>query len=75
MDFWTCGLRNTWLDKCLKSAVSEDPSTSNMVDVPKHCSKLNGSTFTVIIDLCECNLCWKKLSELDAQSQDSLLTH
>ena len=24
------------LDKCLKSLVSEDPSTSNMADVPKH---------------------------------------
>ena len=27
----------TWLDKCLKSLVSEDPSTSNTVNVPKHC--------------------------------------
>ena len=25
------------LDKCLKSPVSEDPSTCNMADVPKHC--------------------------------------
>ena len=25
----------TWTDKCLKSPVSEDPSTSNMVNVPK----------------------------------------
>ena len=24
----------TWLDKCLKSPVSEDPSTSNMVNGP-----------------------------------------
>ena len=28
---------NIWLDKCLKSPVSENPSTSNMVNVPKHC--------------------------------------
>ena len=27
----------TWLDKCLKSFVSEDPSTSNIVNGPKHC--------------------------------------
>ena len=27
----------TWLGKCLKSPVAEDPSTSNMVNVPKHC--------------------------------------
>ena len=28
MYFWTYGLRKTWLDKSLKSLVSEDPSTS-----------------------------------------------
>ena len=27
----------TWLDKCIKSTFSEDPSTSNMVNMPKHC--------------------------------------
>ena len=27
----------TWLDKYLKSPVSEDLSTSNMVNVHKHC--------------------------------------
>ena len=27
----------TWTDKCLKSPVSEDPLTSNMVNLPKHC--------------------------------------
>ena len=26
----------TWLDKCLKSPVPEDPLTSNMVNVLKH---------------------------------------
>ena len=26
-----------WLDKCLKSLVSEDPWTSNMVNLAKHC--------------------------------------
>ena len=26
----------TWLDKCLKNPSSEDPSTRNMVNVPKH---------------------------------------
>ena len=30
-------LRKTWLDKCLKSAVSEDPWTSNMGNGPKNC--------------------------------------
>ena len=27
----------TWSDKFLKSPILEDPSTRNMVDVPKHC--------------------------------------
>ena len=27
----------TWLDKCLKSPVSEDLSTSNIVNASKHC--------------------------------------
>ena len=30
--FWTCGLRKTLLDKRLKSPVSEDSSTSNMIN-------------------------------------------
>ena len=28
--------RKTWLDKCLKSPVGDDPSTSNMVNGPKN---------------------------------------
>ena len=27
----------TWSDKCLKSPVSEEPSTNNMLKAPKHC--------------------------------------
>ena len=37
MYFLIYALRKTWLDKRLKSAVSEDPSTSNTVNGPKHC--------------------------------------
>ena len=47
MYFWTYGLRKMWLDKCLKSTFSEDPSKSNMVNEPKHCWNLNDSTFTI----------------------------
>ena len=36
MYFRTYELQKTWLDKCLKSPVSEDPLTSNMVNGPKH---------------------------------------
>ena len=32
----TYGLPKTGLDKCLKSPVSEDTSTGNMVNGPKH---------------------------------------
>ena len=57
------GLRNTWLDNCLKSPVSKDPSTINMLNRPKHCSKLNDSTFTIFIDHCAGNSVRKNLSE------------
>ena len=33
----TCGLRNTRLDKCLKSLILEESSTSNIVNGGKHC--------------------------------------
>ena len=52
-----------WLDQCLKSPVSEDRSTSNMVNWKKHCPKLNHSTFTIVIDPCEDNSGLKSLSE------------
>ena len=53
--FWAYGLRKTWLDKCLKSRVSEVPFKSNIVTGPKHCWNLNDSTFTIFIDPCEGN--------------------
>ena len=37
MHFWTYRLRKTWLGKCLKSCVSEDPLTRNMVNGLKNC--------------------------------------
>ena len=36
MYFRNYGLLKTWLDNCLKSPVSEDSSTSNMVNGLKH---------------------------------------
>ena len=68
-------MRKIWLDKCLKSPVSEDPSTRNMVNELKHCWNLNGSTFTIIFDHCEGNSVRKSLSKLYAKSQYNLLTH
>ena len=75
MYFWTYGLRNTWLDKCLKSLFSEDPSTSNMVNGPKNSWNLNHSTFTIFIDYCEGNSGRKKLCERYAKSWNCFLTH
>ena len=40
----------TFLDKCLKSPVSENPSTSNMVNRTKHCWNMHQSTFIIFID-------------------------
>ena len=63
MYFQTYGLRKTRLDKCLKSPVSEDPSTSNMVNGPKHCWNPYGTTFTIFIEHFEGSLGLKSLSE------------
>ena len=55
MYFRNKGLRKTWLDICLKSPVSKDPLTGNMVNGPKHCCDLNGSTVTLFSDHFEGN--------------------
>ena len=40
----------TWSDKCLKSPVSEDSWTRNMVNVRKHCRNPPDSTFIIFFD-------------------------
>ena len=75
MYFWIWGLPQTRLDNCLRSAVSEDPLTSNMLNRPKNYSKLNDGTFTKFIDLCEGNSDLIGLSEWYAKFQDCLLIH
>ena len=62
MSFQNYGLRKTWLDQCLKSPVSEEPSTDNMVNGSNHSCNLNESTFTVHFDHCEDNSFEKSLS-------------
>ena len=64
-----------WLDKCLKSPVSEDPSRSNMVNVPKHGSDLHRMVFIIFIGHCQVNWVGKSLSYWYAKSWDCLLTH
>ena len=65
----------TWLDKCRKRLVSEDPSRSNMVNVPKHCWNVHYSTLMIFIVHCLGNWVGKSLSYWHAKSRDWLLTH
>ena len=63
MYFRNYGLQKTWLDQCLKSPVSEDPTKSNMVNAPKRCSNLRDTSFTIFINHWEVtcltkSLCW-----------------
>ena len=50
MYFRNYGLPKTRLDKYQKSAVSQYPSTSNMVKALKHISNYHSSTFIILID-------------------------
>ena len=43
------------LNKCLKNFISEDPSTSIMVNGSKSCCNHDGGTLTIFIDNCEHN--------------------
>ena len=45
--FRNYGLGKTWLDKCLKRPVFEQPSATNMVKDPKHCRNLNDRSFII----------------------------
>ena len=49
MNFRNYGLSKTWLDQCLKSPVSEDPTKSNMVNVPRHCSNLKDTSLPYLL--------------------------
>ena len=52
----------TWLDKWLKSRVSEDPETDKAANILRHCCNLNDSTFTIFINH------WEGRSILEATS-------
>ena len=49
MYFRNYGLPKTWLDQCLKSPVSGDPTKSNMVKAPKHCSNLKDTSLPYLL--------------------------
>ena len=67
--------RKTWLDKCLKSHVLEDNSTSNIVNVLKHCWNLHHITFFIFTDHCQVNWVEKSLSYWHEKSWDCFLRH
>ena len=71
-DFVLSKLRTlkTWLDKCLKSFVSEDLSTSNMINGPKHCWNLHDSTFNMFTDQCQGDWVGASLSYWHAKCND-----
>ena len=62
MYFGNYGLAKKGLDKYLKSAVSQYPSTSNMVNVPKHLSNYPGGTFIILDDIWSGYWVWKSHS-------------
>ena len=50
----------TWLEKCLKGSVLENPSASNMVNMPKQFWNQYHSTLTIFIDHYQRQLSLKK---------------
>ena len=73
--FWKLQTPKTLLDKCLKCSFSEDPWTSNMADVGKHCWNLHQSIFIIFIYHCQVTWVGKSLSYWQWKSFDCLLTH
>ena len=67
MFFQKYRLRETWLDKCLKARVSEDPWRDNKANASKKCCNLNGRTFTIFINHCE-GSALQKVSFSDTQN-------
>ena len=49
MYFRNYGLPTTWLDQCLKSPVSDDPTKSNIVNAPKHCPNLKDTDLPYLL--------------------------
>ena len=49
MSFRNYGLPKTWLDQSLKSPLSGDPTKSNMVMAPKHCSNLKDTSLPYLL--------------------------
>ena len=67
MYFQNYGLQKTWLDQCLKSPVSEDPTKSNLVNAPKHFSHLKDTSLPYLL-ITGKSIVLQKLSVSDIQN-------
>ena len=67
MYFRYLGLPKTWLDQCLKSPVSEDPTKSDMVNPPKHCSNLKDTSLPYLLITTK-SILLRKVSVTDIQN-------
>ena len=61
------GLPSTLLDQYLKSPVSEDPTKSNMINAPKHCSNLKDTSLPYLI-ITGKSIAFQKVSVSDIQN-------
>ena len=75
MYFGNDGLRKRRFDKCLKSHISEDPSTSNTEEGPTHFSSVQDGRFIIFINHSEHNSVGKDLYYCYSKSQDYFLAH
>ena len=75
MHFRKYGVPKTWLDLCVKSPVSKDPSKSNMVNAAKLCLNLKDTPFTSFINHCKRNCLTKSLCHRYVKSRNFFLTH
>ena len=64
-------LQKTWLDKCLKSRVSEESWTENMENWSKQCSNVNDSTFTKFVNTVKI-VALEKVSFSDTQNPQTV---
>ena len=67
MYFRNYGLPKTWLDQCLKSPVSEDPTKTNMENAPKHCSNWKDTSLPYLLTTGK-SIVLKKVSLSDMQT-------
>ena len=74
MYFRNYGLQKTWLDQCVKSPVSEDPTKSNMVNAPKHCSNLKDTSLPYLLITGQ-SIVLQKLSVIHIQNLKTVPSH